>query len=166
MTQVNATITVVLMQVIMTLIASTLFNFGVITIETELYMIAGITISALMCHGLIYAVTSKQWYYGRLNGQYLVKRFEFPFMDFCIIKFPELSYIPAHVDPVETGKIHNRLNIIIKRADEGGEFQCDQYKSWFFGRVIYFKPSESTHSVTQITKGERLVLSFGWLTNA
>lgn len=84
--------------------------------------------------------------------------------DMYLLKFPEGSEIPAHTDPVANGQ-HYRLNIVLKNAIEGGEFIC---KDPIFEtrRLKFFRPDVSEHQVSKIIKGNRYLLSIGWLKSA
>lgn len=81
--------------------------------------------------------------------------------DCYIIRYREGSHVPPHRDPNPAGK-HYRLNIVIKRARKGGEFQCDQtiFQS---NRIKLFRPDLYKHSVSKVEEGSRYVLSIGWL---
>ena len=83
--------------------------------------------------------------------------------DAYLLKFPEGSEIAAHTDKVETGK-HYRLNLVIKRAKIGGEFICSNpiFQS---NRIKLFRPDVSEHQVTRVIKGNRYLLSIGWIKN-
>lgn len=103
------------------------------------------------------------WQTGRQNTGYLKKclwisrRFLF---DVYLIKYPTGTAIPPHCDLTDLGD-HHRLNIIIKRG-EGGEFHCEgNYRKWW--RFNYFRPDIQRHWVDEVTSGERLVLSIGWI---
>lgn len=81
--------------------------------------------------------------------------------DVYFIKFPQGSEIKPHTDNVKTGK-HFRLNIVLKHAQQGGEFTCDNSivnKS----RIKLFRPDINEHSVSKIEKGCRYILSIGWI---
>ena len=81
-------------------------------------------------------------------------------LDAYLIKYPVGSVIPDHIDKVEA-RDHYRINVILRQADKGGEFQCS--KCLFETRRIkFFRPDQERHSVTQIEEGWRLVLSIGW----
>lgn len=79
--------------------------------------------------------------------------------DSYLIRFKEEDYIPPHIDEVQ-GMKHFRLNILLIKAKEGGEFKCDKYHS-ILNRVYLFRPDKYEHSVTKIKRGKRLILSFG-----
>jgi len=82
---------------------------------------------------------------------------------FCylyLLKFPTRSYVPEHTDPVP-GVRHIRLNIILRHANEGGEFKCEGKLLINWSRVKLFRPDIQKHSVSRVKKGERLVLSLG-----
>jgi len=82
-------------------------------------------------------------------------------LDVYILRFPEGSEIAPHVDAVSRGQ-HHRVNVILWAAKEGGEFRCSAplYES---RRIKYFRPDIAEHSVTRIVRGERYVLSIGWI---
>ncbi|MGB1263759.1 MAG: 2OG-Fe(II) oxygenase [Cognaticolwellia sp.] len=84
--------------------------------------------------------------------------------DTYLLKFPEGSEIASHVDQVESGK-HYRLNIVIKNPEMGGEFICSQaiFES---KRIKLFRPDISAHQVTKVVKGNRYLLSIGWIKNS
>jgi hypothetical protein len=84
--------------------------------------------------------------------------------DLYLLRFTEGAEIAAHTDPVSIGA-HHRLNIVLREAGEGGQFQCAQplYES---RRIKYFRPDLSEHSVTKVTRGTRYVLSVGWVRRA
>ncbi len=104
------------------------------------------------------------WIEGRAGTGY----YKFPLLksnllkaDCWLLKYPEGSYIPEHLDPVDSGK-HYRLNVVLKGAI-GGTFCCkNTILNWWNGRVVLFRPDIEKHQVTPITKGQRLVLSIGW----
>ncbi len=81
--------------------------------------------------------------------------------DCYLLKFPEESEIPEHTDKTESGR-HFRMNIVLKKAQIGGEFVCEN-PIWNFGRIKLFRPDESKHSVTKVVKGNRYLLSIGWV---
>lgn len=85
------------------------------------------------------------------------------FFDCYLLKFPKDSYIEEHIDPVEPNKKHHRVNVVIWKCSDGGEFiKNDQPMK---SRIQYFNPSDDPHSVSKVNNGTRWVLSFGWLTN-
>jgi hypothetical protein len=81
--------------------------------------------------------------------------------DVYLLRFKEGTEIPPHTDKVESGE-HYRINIIIKKAERGGDFVCETpiYEN---RRIKYFRSDESEHAVTKIEKGIRYVLSIGWV---
>ena len=81
--------------------------------------------------------------------------------DTYLIKFPVGSEIKPHTDKVKSGK-HFRLNIILKRAQLSGEFICENtlFQST---RIKLFRPDITQHAVTKIEKGNRYILSIGWV---
>jgi hypothetical protein len=84
--------------------------------------------------------------------------------DCYLIRYPEGSHIPPHVDDAPFGARHSRLNILVKSADFGGILKvCDEEIEIFDGDAYYFRPDLYEHSVTTIEKGERVILSVGTL---
>lgn len=81
--------------------------------------------------------------------------------DIYLLRFREGDEIPPHVDQVKSGA-HYRLNLILKRSESGGEFCCRDpiFES---ARVKYFRSDLSEHSVSRVVKGNRYVLSIGWV---
>lgn len=106
-----------------------------------------------------------RWEQGRQQSGYdkmLLAGARWPLkFDLYLLKFPTGSEIPPHTDPVTESR-HYRLNIVLKNAIEGGEFIC---KDPIFEtrRLKLFRPDVSEHQVTKIIKGQRLLLSLGWL---
>ncbi len=108
-----------------------------------------------------------RWRNGRQETGYakmllLQGRFPLPF-DVYLLKFPEGSQVPEHVDEVTCGE-HHRVNLVLRHADEGGEFICDTpiYEN---DRIKYFRSDIAPHGVTRVVRGVRYVLSVGWLKN-
>lgn len=104
-----------------------------------------------------------QWSDGRQNTGYQKKLIlQWKFFDVWLIKYKEGDHIPEHVDVVSEGYNHHRINIVLKEALQGGDFICPNAKK-FLKRIYLFRPDRDKHSVTKIIKGERLVLSIGWI---
>lgn len=109
-----------------------------------------------------------KWIEGRQQGDYskmLLATCILPVpFDLYLLKFPTGSYIDAHVDKVSWGR-HFRLNIVIKKAIDGGEFKVANVPGTFINtpRIKFFRPDKVLHSVTEVEQGERLVLSFGFV---
>ena len=107
-----------------------------------------------------------KWIKGRQQSGYdkmllATAKFPIPF-DCYLLRFPEGSEIDTHTDPVDQGKRHFRLNIVLKHANVGGEFVADDsIVNW--SRVKLFRPDITPHSVTRVERGTRYVLSVGWL---
>jgi len=107
-----------------------------------------------------------KWQTGRQSSGYskitlLESLWPLPF-DLYLLKFPEGSKIPEHVDAADEGFRHFRLNIILKKSHSGGEFLSESsIINW--SRIKFFRPDVSKHSVTQVVGGSRYVLSFGFL---
>ena len=81
--------------------------------------------------------------------------------DLYLLRFPTGTEIGPHRDRVESGD-HYRLNIILRPALRGGEFQCAD-PIFASRRIKLFRPDRSEHSVTRIEAGTRYVLSLGWV---
>lgn len=81
--------------------------------------------------------------------------------DIYLIRYRKGSYILPHKDKVISGK-HFRLNIVLKKCDEGGEFTCKN-SIIDTARVKLFRPDVNEHSVTEVKSGERYILSIGWI---
>lgn len=108
------------------------------------------------------------WESGRQGGGYLKKTIldiKFPFrMDMHYLLIPEGCSIPLHRDPLPPGEDgeHFRLNIVLKQPEQGGEFICES-PIFNLPRIKFFRPDIDTHGVSVVEKGERLVLSIGWI---
>jgi hypothetical protein len=115
-----------------------------------------------------YACQAFRWQSGRQGSGYdkmllLTGSWPLPF-DSYLIRYPEGSSIPPHMDPVKEGR-HYRLNVILKSPKSGGEFVCANpiYSS---ARIKLFRPDECEHSVTLVQGGSRYVFSVGWIRKA
>ncbi|MBU2894865.1 2OG-Fe(II) oxygenase [Colwellia sp. D2M02] len=84
--------------------------------------------------------------------------------DTYLLKFPEGSEIAPHTDKVESGK-HYRLNIVLKSAKLGGDFQCSP-PIFTNNRIKLFRPDVSEHQVSKVIQGNRYILSIGWIVGA
>lgn len=80
--------------------------------------------------------------------------------DLHFIVYDKGNYIPPHKDRLDGEYDHYRLNIILKKPESGGKFSGNTLCN-FRGRIILFRPDISEHSVSEITSGKRIVLSFG-----
>ncbi len=83
--------------------------------------------------------------------------------DLYLLRFKEGSYIQPHTDKVAHGK-HYRLNIVLKNAAAGGEFYCGD-PIFETKRIKLFRPDICEHSVSNVLKGNRYLLSLGWVRN-
>ena len=105
-----------------------------------------------------------KWQDGRQGTGYakmLLAQASRPFAFDCyILRYPVGTSIPPHRDYV-AGRKHYRLNIVVKQS-EGGEFLCEN-PIFSNGRINFFRPDESEHSVTTVTGSTRYVFSIGWL---
>lgn len=111
-----------------------------------------------------------RWTDGRQGSGYKIFYMWNWLFDFLIIRYPTDSYIHWHVDPVPAPLKHHRVNIVLKEAKEGGDFEYNAIDEEIGGliktkqRFIRFRPDIEKHRVHKITKGERWVLSIGWIT--
>ncbi len=108
-----------------------------------------------------------RWEEGRQGSGYskmLLATAPFPVgWDMYLIKFPLESFIGAHKDPVPD-KRHFRLNLTLWDSSDGGDFICEPEGIVFkLPRLVLFRPDVAKHSVTEIMKGRRLVLSVGFI---
>lgn len=87
-------------------------------------------------------------------------RWPLPF-DLYVLRFPAGSAIAPHTDAVEGGR-HFRLNLVVREAQDGGEFWCSAalFES---RRIKFFRPDIVEHSVSTVKRGSRYVLSIGWV---
>ncbi len=104
------------------------------------------------------------WQRGRQGTGYnKIKVFESKHLmcDCYLLYYPQGSEILPHIDPVSSGK-HYRLNVMLKRAEDGGDFVCKNplLRLW---RVFLFRPDISEHAVSRIEKGYRVMFSIGWV---
>jgi len=81
--------------------------------------------------------------------------------DCYLLRFPPQSEILPHTDKVKDGK-HYRLNIVLKTAQSGGDFICNDIL-FETKRIKLFRPDVTCHQVTKIVSGVRYVLSIGWI---
>ena len=81
--------------------------------------------------------------------------------DMYLLKFPTGCVVLPHVDTVKEGK-HYRLNLILRKAREGGNFNCTS-AIFETERIKLFRPDIEEHSVSNIMEGNRCVLSIGWV---
>ncbi len=90
-----------------------------------------------------------------LGSRWLIK------FDVYLLRFNPGSEIKPHTDQVKIGR-HYRLNWVLKKAKQGGEFVCADpiYAS---KRIKLFRPDISEHSVTKVIEGKRYLLSIGWV---
>ena len=138
--------------------------------------------------GWIKAKIENHWEPGRQGTGYerfallpisVQKFFKF---DMLFIRMKEGVKVPPHFDfvPVQHQAVgywvHRRFNIILKQPKKGGRFYImvnrnwnkpdeePEWEQWFPNkRINYFSPSHVEHGVTEIEEGDRLVLSFGWV---
>lgn len=109
------------------------------------------------------------WKPGRQHTGYeKIKVYEVFNMDCYLLRYKEGSSIPTHTDPVPNRK-HYRLNFVLKKAEKGGMASYGPSNASILNtivfsenkRVVFFRPDLIPHRVSEIRKGERLVLTFG-----
>lgn len=96
--------------------------------------------------------------------------------DVYILKIPDGAGVPKHRDPVAPGYEHHRINIDLKRGAFFGNVVLDgPFKTFLFGRILYFRPDIVTHWVLPNGPGfghmeewlespdSSYILSIGWL---
>lgn len=85
--------------------------------------------------------------------------------DLFRIQYPQGASIPVHTDPVQEGREHHRLNIILQGAPEGGVLWVEgQPVPLSIGDGYLFRPDLIPHEVTVVQNGPpRIVLSLGSL---
>ena len=101
-----------------------------------------------------------EWVEGRQGTGYERLTFirgDFLPIDLHLLRYRPGSSIPPHTDPVEFMR-HYRLNVILTKA-VGGEFRGTTI--FETARIKFFRPDIEEHSVSEVTKGTRYVLSFG-----
>lgn len=75
-----------------------------------------------------------------------------------LVTYPQGHSVLRHNDPMGSGR-YFKLNIVLKKASEGGEFRADKVIFKLFNRVFLFRPDIYSHSVTKIEQGHRKLLS-------
>lgn len=122
--------------------------------------------AAYRTYGKHYFTNAFRWKLGRQGTGYqkmLLATAPWPLpFDVLLIRYPEGSEIPTHVDPAPAGRQHFRINVVLKESASGGKFVCPGalYTS---RRLNYFRPDISPHSVTKVVGGTRYIFSIGWL---
>ncbi len=113
----------------------------------------------------------RSWQPGRAGtGYFKYPVLEGPFFDLYLLRYPEGSHIHEHKDPLSLEALfasplwwtprHFRLNVVLKRAMEGGEFVCESV-IFRTKHLAFFRPDKYLHQVTKVLRGTRYVLSFG-----
>lgn len=108
-----------------------------------------------------------KWEKGRQNTGYeKLKIFQFLNMDCYILRYNPGDSIPWHTDLVP-GRKHFRLNLTLKKAIDGGVFLTKKHYdnvTEFIShksRIVIFRSDITKHGVTEVKKGQRIVLTFG-----
>lgn len=104
------------------------------------------------------------WIDGRQGSGYKIMYLWNWKFDLVLIRYPEGSFIRWHTDPVPAPLKHHRINFTVRQA-EGGRFYCKDMPTHLkFKRIVRFRPDIQMHKVSRVTKGERWVISLGWVT--
>ncbi len=99
-----------------------------------------------------------RWQQGRqVTGYFKMLLFGSRFLDI----YPKDVGLPEHTDLVP-GYKHFRFNIVLREPHKGGKFSCAT--AFINTKRIKFFRSDRPHSMTNIDKGRRVVLTFGWVT--
>ena len=86
-------------------------------------------------------------------------------IDCWLFKMPKGSKISCHFDKVAKGYEHHRINVILKRAKDGGRggaLDSGGYKP-LFSRVHRFRPDIQWHWIDKVHEGTMYFLSIGFL---
>lgn len=88
---------------------------------------------------------------------------EYVGFDAYVLRYAIGSFIPPHVDPpLADENRHLRLNAIVRAPLRGGELRLDgELVPLAEGDAVVFRPDRSTHEVSAVEGGPRLVLSVG-----
>lgn len=102
-----------------------------------------------------------RWRAGRQHTGYeKMLLFRHPRCDVYLLRYREGVGIPMHRDAVE-GFRHYRLNVLLRKPRAGGLFHCE-YPILVAGRLIFFR-SDFQHTVSPVIRGNRVLLSIGFL---
>ncbi len=80
-------------------------------------------------------------------------------MNVYLVRYPEGHKVGPHLDMIAHGRLY-KLNCVLVKPGEGGEFVCEKNIVNLFGRVILFRPDLYQHRVSKIERGSRWLLSF------
>lgn len=101
-----------------------------------------------------------KWEPGRLNAKYQkLVICNFGFFDINLIKIPEDTRIPLHLDYIPRKK-HYRLNIDLVKPKVGGHFIGKTLWNKI-PRITLIRPDIHPHGVSEIFKGHSIILSIG-----
>lgn len=81
-----------------------------------------------------------------------------------LVRYSAGHEIVPHVDMVSEGRLY-KLNFVLVKPRDGGEFICEKNIFNLFGRVILFRPDLYRHRVSKIERGRRWLLSFALTPN-
>jgi hypothetical protein len=86
------------------------------------------------------------------------------FWDTYLIRYPDGSSIPKHLDDASFGLRHRRLNAMVTAPEDGGRLTINNIEiPLLVGDAVLFYPNEEEHEVTTV-RGTRLIFSVGaWL---
>ncbi|RYE56439.1 MAG: 2OG-Fe(II) oxygenase [Sphingobacteriales bacterium] len=108
-----------------------------------------------------------RWQQGRQGSGYekaLIATAPFPVpFDCYLLRYSTGAFVPRHVDQVQQGERHFRLNIVLNKKFVGGDFQHEGKPIYESKRIKIFRPDLLPHWVTPVKVGTRYVLSIGWI---
>lgn len=81
--------------------------------------------------------------------------------DCYLFVYSEGGMIPKHKDPRKYGKQY-RFNLVLKKPKSGGKFWCKGKHFNFNDRIILFRADKYYHGISEVTEGQRIMLSFGF----
>ena len=76
-----------------------------------------------------------------------------------LVRYPEGHKVAPHLDMISEGRLY-KLNCVLKKPKQGGEFVCERNLFNLGGRLILFRPDLYQHRVEKIQRGNRWLLSF------
>lgn len=127
-----------------------------------------LAVTLYVIHSILNKIV-EPWEKGRQNTGYeKLKLYQFLNMDCYLLRYKVGDSIPTHTDPVP-GRKHYRLNFELKKPEKGGKLRYGPCSAALLDtivksenkRIVFFRSDIIPHSVTEIKKGERLVLTFG-----
>lgn len=84
-------------------------------------------------------------------------------LNIYLVRYPEGHRVGPHLDMISEGRLY-KLNFVLIKPKEGGEFSCERNLCNLFGRIVLFRPDLHQHQVARIVRGNRWLLSFALTT--